>query len=171
MYFCRFQIPDSIIPRRAKLSLPCELAIEIMASGSHSVCAKELIKRGTRFGPLEAKKLFSLDPGIIFPVKIFTQSDYFSEYYLDTNNDHECNWMMYVEPAANVDEQNLMCFQVYEFIYYVYYYELTRVFRKVIKFTSCLCVTYNLGNFWKFGTVRFMPNKWMYLFCPLTIMW
>ena len=151
------------------MSLPCELTIEIMASGSHSVCAKELIKRGTQFGPLEAKKLFSLDPEITFPMKIFTQNDYFSEYYLDTNNDQDCNWMMYVEPAVNVNEQNLMCFQVYEFIYCAYCYEFTCVFRKIIKFISCLRVTYSPGNFWKFGTVHFMLNRWTYLFFPLAI--
>ncbi|GJQ84102.1 hypothetical protein Trydic_g12077 [Trypoxylus dichotomus] len=104
-------INDRIILSKARLTLPSVLRVEKMSEGSNTIVATEIIKRGTRFGPFDAKRLFTLSPEIIFPLKIFTSNDYFSEYYLDTSNEHECNWMMFVAPAQNLTEQNLICYQ------------------------------------------------------------
>lgn len=92
--------------------MPGILRIEKMSEGSDSIAAAEMIRKGTRFGPFEAKKLFTLNPEILFPLKLFTTNDYFSEYYLDTSDENECNWMMFVPPAQNLAEQNLICYQV-----------------------------------------------------------
>ncbi|KAI4464468.1 finger putative transcription factor family-related [Holotrichia oblita] len=105
-------VQDSIVLSKARLTLPSVLKIEKMSEGSNLIIAAEFIKGGTQFGPFHAKKLFTLNPEISFPLKIFTSNDYFSEYYLDTNNEDECNWMMFVPPAQNLIEQNLICYQV-----------------------------------------------------------
>lgn len=103
---------DNILPSKARLTLPNTLRLETMSEGSNAIVALDIIKRGTRFGPFEAKRIFTLNPEISFPLKIFTANDYFSEYYLDTSNENECNWMMFVPPAQNISEQNLICYQV-----------------------------------------------------------
>lgn len=99
-----------------------------MSEGSNLIVAAEFIKGGTQFGPFHAKKLFTLNPEILFPLKIFTSNDYFSEYYLDTNNEDECNWMMFVPPAQNLIEQNLICYQVNNNYLVVNRFEITAIF-------------------------------------------
>lgn len=88
------------------------LRIETMAEGSVSIVAKEFIEKGTQFGPFEAHTIFTLNPEILFPLKIFTTDDYFNEYFLDNSNEETCNWLIFVNPAQNSKEQNIMCFQV-----------------------------------------------------------
>ncbi|KAI4464477.1 zinc finger and btb domain-containing [Holotrichia oblita] len=84
-------VQDSIVLSKARLTLPSVLKIEKMSEGSNLIIAAEFIKE---------------EPNLIF-----TSNDYFSEYYLDTNNEDECNWMMFVPPAQNLIEQNLICYQ------------------------------------------------------------
>lgn len=38
--------------------------------------------------------------------------------YLNTVDEHKCNWMMFVRPAENYDEQNLIMFQYQESLYF-----------------------------------------------------
>lgn len=85
----------------------------MLADSTNSVYAKCLIQKGTQFGPFQAKKLCSLLPSITFPLKIFSSNDEdLSECYLDTSDENECSWLMFVAAAANFEEQNLICFQV-----------------------------------------------------------
>lgn len=107
------QVPDNVIPPRALLTLPEIVGVEMMADQTYSIVAKSLIKMGTQFGPFEAQKLLTLDPTIIFPLKLFNVDvEDLSEYYLDSCNGHCCNWMMFITPAQTIEEQNLVCFQV-----------------------------------------------------------
>lgn len=77
------------------------------------VFAKCLIEKGTKFGPFVAKRILTLNPSASFPIKIFTEdSEDFSEYYLDNTDENECNWMVFVAAAENIEEQNLICYQV-----------------------------------------------------------
>lgn len=98
---------------KARLTLPDELEVCLLADCTYSVYTKCLIEKGTQFGPLQAKKLYSLLPSITFPLKIFSNNEEdLTECYLDTSNENECSWMMFVAAASNFEEQNLICFQV-----------------------------------------------------------
>ncbi|KAF5307813.1 hypothetical protein FQR65_LT06685 [Abscondita terminalis] len=106
------KVPDKILPSKARLSLPDVCTIERMADGSYTVIANTLIQKGTQFGPLEAQKLLTLDPTIIFPLKLFNNNvEDLSEYYLNTTDEFNCNWIMFIPPAQSLEEQNLICFQ------------------------------------------------------------
>lgn len=106
-------MPDNKVLPRARQSLPRTLRLDCMADGCPAVVTKCFIEKGTVFGPFVAKKRFTLDPSILFPLKIFNgDEDDFSEYYLDTTDDNECSWLMFVPPANTAEEQNLMCYQV-----------------------------------------------------------
>lgn len=96
------------------MSLPDILDLETMADKTSVVVAKRFIPKGTKFGPFVAKKTLTLNPSILFPIKTFCDgSDDFCEYYLDTTNEYDCNWMMFVTAAENIEEQNLICYQVF----------------------------------------------------------
>nr|XP_022918955.1 zinc finger protein 271-like isoform X1 [Onthophagus taurus] len=114
----KHHVNDKIILSRARLTLPDILRLEKMSSGGYDILADVDIKSGTQFGPLEAKQTFTLNPEIIFPLKQFSPNEYFTEYYLDTCNELECNWMMFVQPAISGDEQNLICYQKENNLYY-----------------------------------------------------
>lgn len=106
-----------VIPK-ARLTLPEELEVQMLADGTSSVYTKCMIKKGTQLGPFLAKKTCSLLPSIAFPLKIFSSNDEdLSEYYLDTSDENECSWMMYIAAASSFEEQNLVSFQVS--IYYL----------------------------------------------------
>ncbi|XP_056632942.1 PR domain zinc finger protein 15-like isoform X1 [Diorhabda sublineata] len=113
-------IPDKSIPSKARLTVPEDLELRKMADGSYNIMALRTIDKGTQFGPLQAKKLCTLLPSINFPVRLFYNNEGdFSEYYLDTSDENECNWMMFVTHAKDFEEQNLICYQDGEDIYYV----------------------------------------------------
>ncbi|XP_072378905.1 uncharacterized protein [Diabrotica undecimpunctata] len=116
-------IPDRIIPTRARLTMPESLELRNMADGTYDVAALYPFEKGTQFGPLVSKKLCSLLPAINFPLRVFcergSEDQTFSEYYLDTTNEDECNWMMFVSAAADFREQNIICYQDGEDIYYL----------------------------------------------------
>ncbi|KAK5646832.1 hypothetical protein RI129_005296 [Pyrocoelia pectoralis] len=106
------QIPDKVFLSKARASLPEIVTIQIMADGTLAIAANTFIEKGTQFGPLQAQKLITLDPTITFPLKIFNNNeDDFSEYYLNTADEHNCNWIMFITPAQYLEEQNLICFQ------------------------------------------------------------
>lgn len=84
-----------------------------MADGYPGVITTCPIEKGTQFGPFAARKLFTLKPEIQFPLKVFSiDSEDFSEYYLDTSDENECNWLYFVGHANSEDEQNLISYQV-----------------------------------------------------------
>lgn len=108
---------DRVIPSKARSTLPDFLHLVTMADGSLCIMAKSMIEKGTRFGPLEAPKLFTLNPNIIFPMKLFNCGvEDLSEYYIDTTDENNCNWMIFIPSAQTPEEQNLICFQVYQCI-------------------------------------------------------
>lgn len=109
----RCQIRDEEIPSKARLTLPKKFRIERMSEGTLSLIANEFIERGTLFGPLKAHKVFTLNPEILFPLKIFTTNDYFNEYFLDLTDEDNCNWLMFMNAAQSLEEQNVICYQVF----------------------------------------------------------
>lgn len=110
-------MPDKEVPTKARLSLPDILEIKKLADETHSVFTKRVVEVGTEFGPFIAKKNLTLHPSAVFPIKVFNDAESdLSEYYLDTVDENECCWMMFIKPADDVAEQNLICYQVRIFI-------------------------------------------------------
>lgn len=73
-------------------------------------------------GPFEAKRLYAVNPFDLFPLKIFGGVENIlpsPDFYLDTRNEEHCNWMCYISPACNLEEQNLICYQVIKNIFSV----------------------------------------------------
>ncbi|XP_050306962.1 PR domain zinc finger protein 15-like isoform X1 [Anthonomus grandis grandis] len=113
------QIKDTMVPTRARLSLPHQLEIKKLADESEVICAKCFISSGTEFGPFVAKKNLTLHPLAPFPLKVFSNKESeLSECYLDTTDENECCWMMFVRSAEDIEEQNLVCYQESEDIYF-----------------------------------------------------
>lgn len=91
-----------------------------MADQTFAILAKTPIEAGTTFGPLVAGKTYSLNPNIALPLRIFSgEADELIECYLNTADEYGCNWMMFVQPAQTLDEQNLMCYQESGELYFV----------------------------------------------------
>ncbi|XP_071448002.1 PR domain zinc finger protein 10-like [Hetaerina americana] len=128
-------VQDNVVQSRARQSLPHMLCIgpptsesgadnqPIRDSDGPSVFSRELVRRRTRFGPLQAKELGSnpsqtttigsLEFGLFLegrePV-FLGRGENWEEY---------CNWMAMVRPARNAEEQNLVAFQYHAGIYFV----------------------------------------------------
>lgn len=89
------------------------------------VITSQKFAKGSRFGPLLAKKSYIPIDNLPFPLIIFGNavpdlddipelSELFKvrNIYLDTTHEHECNWMIHVNPAGYRNEQNLIAYQV-----------------------------------------------------------
>lgn len=88
------------------------------------VITSQKFAKGSRFGPLLAKKSYIPIENLRFPLIIFGNiipdlnipelEELFKvrNVYLDTTNENECNWMVHVNPAEYLNEQNLIAYQV-----------------------------------------------------------
>ncbi|KAJ4935413.1 hypothetical protein JOQ06_016946 [Pogonophryne albipinna] len=114
-------IPNRPVMSKARASLPLVLYIDRFLGG---VFSKRRIPKRTQFGPVEAPllpqselhdhylhlKLCSLDAE-----KDGEKSD---DLWLDLSDEDSCNWMMFVRPAQNHLEQNLVAYQYGSEIFY-----------------------------------------------------
>ncbi|EDS41921.1 predicted protein [Culex quinquefasciatus] len=107
-------------------------------SSSTCVVTSQKFAKGTRFGPLLAQKSYTPIKGLPFPLVLFanTPPSYYygtdllmldfelqtllsgRNVYLDTRNESKCNWMIHVSLARFSNEQNLICYQENDEIYY-----------------------------------------------------
>ncbi|XP_034937442.1 PR domain zinc finger protein 15-like [Chelonus insularis] len=110
-------IKDSPVLSRARQTLPKDLEITKMADGSLSVIAKREFQRGMTFGPFQAKRNWAMNPANLFPIKVFGNSSV-PTCYLDYSDEDLSNWMSFILPASNAKEQNLICYQVKQDIFY-----------------------------------------------------
>ncbi|XP_068086385.1 uncharacterized protein [Anabrus simplex] len=110
-------VQDSKTPSRARLTLPANLEVEDKPDGRTAVIARAVFARGTRFGPFHAARVPVLPTSTEFPLKVFGKTDEDS-YYLDTSNEEACNWMCLVAPGTSAEDQNLICYQMNQDIYY-----------------------------------------------------
>ncbi|XP_012251181.2 PR domain zinc finger protein 15-like isoform X2 [Athalia rosae] len=110
-------IKDTPVLSRARQTIPQNLEITRMADGSTTVIARIELPRGTTFGPLYAKRIWTMNPLTHFPIRVFGNSAC-ETYHLDYSNENNSNWMCFVEPASNAKEQNLICYQVKQDIFY-----------------------------------------------------
>uniref|UniRef100_A0A3P8UF12 PR domain zinc finger protein 1 n=1 Tax=Cynoglossus semilaevis TaxID=244447 RepID=A0A3P8UF12_CYNSE len=100
---------------KAKRTLPRNLALKRRNGSTEvlGVTSKELIPKGTRFGPLVGEKytdetlLTGADRKYFW--RVF--SDGTLHHILDGLNEEHSNWMRYVNPARAVEEQNLVACQ------------------------------------------------------------
>uniref|UniRef100_A0A6Q2X6A9 PR domain zinc finger protein 10 n=1 Tax=Esox lucius TaxID=8010 RepID=A0A6Q2X6A9_ESOLU len=114
-------IPNRPVVSRARASLPLVLYIDRFLGG---VFSKRRIPKRTQFGPVEGPlvrqtelqdhyihlKLCMLDAD-----KDVEKSD---DMWLDLSDEDSCNWMMFVRPAQNHLEQNLVAYQYGSEIFY-----------------------------------------------------
>ncbi|XP_075225123.1 uncharacterized protein LOC142326459 isoform X2 [Lycorma delicatula] len=119
-------INDTFTLSRARLTLPQDLLVNDRVDGSTAVIAKSTLKAGVRFGPFKAKTSSTLSPNIDFPLKLFNveavwDGDHivYTDVYLETDDEDNCNWMCLVSAASSVDEQNMFCFQMRRELYYL----------------------------------------------------
>lgn len=116
----------------SRSSVPNGLLIMDAADGSSCVVTSQKFAKGTRFGPLLAQKSYAPIKNIPFPLVLFASPYYYESdldyhlqtlfngrnVYLDTRNTSKCNWMIHVSLARFSNEQNLICFQENDEIYY-----------------------------------------------------
>ncbi|KAM3923285.1 PR domain zinc finger protein 10 [Leptodactylus fuscus] len=115
-------IPNRPVLTRARASLPLVLYIDRFLGGVYS---KRRIPKRTQFGPLEGplvKKSELKDTYIHLKVllnnPLETQETYQEDLWFDLSEESLCNWMMFVRPAQNHLEQNLVAYQYGQHIYY-----------------------------------------------------
>uniref|UniRef100_A0A8C1PXG2 PR domain zinc finger protein 10 n=1 Tax=Cyprinus carpio TaxID=7962 RepID=A0A8C1PXG2_CYPCA len=106
---------------KARASLPLILYIDRFLGG---VFTKRRIPKRTQFGPIEGPlvrqselqdthiqlKLYMLDPE--------KEGERAEDLWFDLSNEERCNWMMFVRPAQNHLEQNLVAYQYGSDIFY-----------------------------------------------------
>ncbi|XP_069802581.1 PR domain zinc finger protein 10 isoform X1 [Dendropsophus ebraccatus] len=115
-------IPNRPVLTRARASLPLVLYIDRFLGGVYS---KRRIPKRTQFGPLEGplvKKSELKDTYIHLKVllnnSLEPQETYQEDLWFDLSEESLCNWMMFVRPAQNHLEQNLVAYQYGQHIYY-----------------------------------------------------
>ncbi|KAM4712938.1 PR domain zinc finger protein 1 [Anableps anableps] len=100
---------------RAERSLPRNLTLKRCSSSTQvlGVTSKELIPKGTRFGPLVGKsytsKTLPKDADSRYFWRVFSEGQL--HHILDGLNEEQSNWMRYVNPARSVEDQNLVACQ------------------------------------------------------------
>ncbi|KAM7367802.1 hypothetical protein PAMP_014077 [Pampus punctatissimus] len=100
---------------RAERSLPRNLAVKRCPNSAEvlGVTSKELIPKGTRFGPLVGERYTNetllKDANRKYFWRVFSEGRL--HHILDGLNEKQSNWMRYVNPARGMKEQNLVACQ------------------------------------------------------------
>ncbi|KAA0714700.1 Zinc finger protein 10 [Triplophysa tibetana] len=114
-------ILSRLVMSKARASLPLILYIDRFLGG---VFTKRRIPKRTQFGPVEGPllrqsqlqdthvhlKLYMLNPE--------KEGERTEDLWFDLTNEEQCNWMMFVRPAQNHLEQNLVAYQYGSEIFY-----------------------------------------------------
>uniref|UniRef100_A0A6I8R1A9 PR domain zinc finger protein 10 n=1 Tax=Xenopus tropicalis TaxID=8364 RepID=A0A6I8R1A9_XENTR len=115
-------IPNRPVLTRARASLPLVLYIDRFLGGVYS---KRRIPKRTQFGPLEGplvKKTELKDSYIHLKVALNSPVDsegaFQEDLWFELSEESLCNWMMFVRPAQNHLEQNLVAYQYGQHIYF-----------------------------------------------------
>uniref|UniRef100_A0A8C3A3K0 PR domain zinc finger protein 1 n=1 Tax=Cyclopterus lumpus TaxID=8103 RepID=A0A8C3A3K0_CYCLU len=118
---CTYIVKDQLLEEasenktRAERSLPRNLALKRCHSSAEvlGVSSKELIPKGTRFGPLVGEgytnETLLKDADRKYFWRVFSGGHL--HHILDGLNEEKSNWMRYVNPACSVEEQNLIACQ------------------------------------------------------------
>ncbi|ETE61163.1 PR domain zinc finger protein 10, partial [Ophiophagus hannah] len=115
-------IPNRPVLTRARASLPLVLYIDRFLGG---VFSKRRIPKRTQFGPVEGPlvRLSELKDCYIHLKVSLDKSDrkdrdLQEDLWFELSSEALCNWMMFVRPAQNHLEQNLVAYQYGHHIYY-----------------------------------------------------
>uniref|UniRef100_A0AAQ4QPU4 PR domain zinc finger protein 10 n=1 Tax=Gasterosteus aculeatus aculeatus TaxID=481459 RepID=A0AAQ4QPU4_GASAC len=112
-------IPNRPVMSKARASLPLVLYIDRFLGG---VFSKRRIPKRTQFGPVEGHLVCQSelqDHYIHLKVNRALHDRSLSEdMWLDLSDEESCNWMMFVRPAQNHLEQNLVAYQYGSEIFY-----------------------------------------------------
>ncbi|KAM8927531.1 PR domain zinc finger protein 10 isoform 1-T1 [Pelodytes ibericus] len=114
-------IPNRPVLTRARASLPLVLYIDRFLGGVYS---KRRIPKRTQFGPLEGPlvKKNELKDGYIHLKVSLNSTDssgnFQEDLWFELSEESLCNWMMFVRPAKNHLEQNLVAYQYGQHIYF-----------------------------------------------------
>ncbi|KAM4652729.1 PR domain zinc finger protein 10 isoform 1-T2 [Discoglossus pictus] len=115
-------IPNRPVLTRARASLPLVLYIDRFLGGVYS---KRRIPKRTQFGPLEGplvKKSELKDSYIHLKVSLNSnvnlEGAFQEDLWFELSEESLCNWMMFIRPAQNHLEQNLVAYQYGQHIYY-----------------------------------------------------
>ncbi|XP_075940622.1 PR domain zinc finger protein 1 [Anarhichas minor] len=109
------EAPENNGKTRAERSLPRNLSLKCSHSSAEvlGVTSKELIPKGTRFGPLVGESYTNetllKDADRKYFWRVFSEG--YLHHILDGLNEERSNWMRYVNPACSVEEQNLIACQ------------------------------------------------------------
>uniref|UniRef100_A0A8C8SYZ7 PR domain zinc finger protein 10 n=1 Tax=Pelusios castaneus TaxID=367368 RepID=A0A8C8SYZ7_9SAUR len=114
-------IPNRPVLTRARASLPLVLYIDRFLGG---VFSKRRIPKRTQFGPVEGplvRQTELKDCYIHLKVTLCVRSEFTDlqeDLWFELSSEALCNWMMFVRPAQNHLEQNLVAYQYGHHIYY-----------------------------------------------------
>ncbi|OWK17556.1 PRDM10 [Cervus elaphus hippelaphus] len=115
-------IPNRPVLTRARASLPLVLYIDRFLGG---VFSKRRIPKRTQFGPVEGplvRESELKDCYIHLKVSIDKgdrkDRDLHEDLWFELSDETLCNWMMFVRPAQNHLEQNLVAYQYGHHVYY-----------------------------------------------------
>ncbi|KPP68358.1 PR domain zinc finger protein 10-like [Scleropages formosus] len=100
-------IPNRPVLSKARASLPLVLYIDRFLGGVYS---KRRIPKRTQFGPVEGPMVCKLDSA--------KEREKTEDLWLDLSDEERCNWLMFVRPAQNHLEQNLVAYQYGPDIFY-----------------------------------------------------
>uniref|UniRef100_A0A3Q3AXG3 PR domain zinc finger protein 10 n=1 Tax=Kryptolebias marmoratus TaxID=37003 RepID=A0A3Q3AXG3_KRYMA len=109
-------IPNRPVLSKARASLPQILYIDRFLGG---VFSKRRIPKRTQFGPVEAPLVPQSElQEHFFHLKVSRTARHAADTWLDLSDEDGCNWMMFVRPARNHLEQNLVAYQYGSEIFY-----------------------------------------------------
>uniref|UniRef100_A0A8C9SNN2 PR domain zinc finger protein 10 n=1 Tax=Scleropages formosus TaxID=113540 RepID=A0A8C9SNN2_SCLFO len=115
-------IPNRPVLSKARASLPLVLYIDRFLGGVYS---KRRIPKRTQFGPVEGPMVrqSELKDGYIHlkasgPLDSAKEREKTEDLWLDLSDEERCNWLMFVRPAQNHLEQNLVAYQYGPDIFY-----------------------------------------------------
>lgn len=114
-------IPNRPVLSKARASLPQILYIDRFLGG---VFSKRRIPKRTQFGPVEGPLVPQTElQDHYFQLKLCMldaekEGEKSSDVWLDLSDEDSCNWMMFVRPAQNHLEQNLVAYQYGSDIFY-----------------------------------------------------
>ncbi|XP_052061539.1 PR domain zinc finger protein 10-like isoform X1 [Mytilus californianus] len=111
--------PDKVVLSRAWASLPQMLQIFRLEDASSQyggeahvgVFAKRTIPRCTQFGPFIGELVQSKEDIQSTKFLLMLERQEGDVLYFDTSDENKCNWMMFVRPAENFAEQNMVAYQ------------------------------------------------------------
>nr|XP_040038857.1 PR domain zinc finger protein 10 isoform X2 [Gasterosteus aculeatus aculeatus] len=114
-------IPNRPVMSKARASLPLVLYIDRFLGG---VFSKRRIPKRTQFGPVEGHLVCQSelqDHYIHLKLRMLDaekDEEKSEDMWLDLSDEESCNWMMFVRPAQNHLEQNLVAYQYGSEIFY-----------------------------------------------------